>query len=149
KAFDEIIDGLSRFLAQEPPGEVERLLPRTLGAVPQIFPVLGGVIGAPDATAGDRISGEPHQMRRAVFAWLREILRRTGERRPLVLHIDDLHWADEDSLLLLEALLRSPGAPALLLVATMRSASAGVDPDALAARVRGDVRRIHLDTLPP
>ncbi|MCU1277586.1 MAG: Serine/threonine-protein kinase PknA, partial [bacterium] len=147
KAFDEIIDALGRFLSEQPRHQVEALLPSEIGHVAQVFPVLGASAGEP--TAAKLPAGDAQQVRRAVFTSVRQILRRIGERRPLVLHIDDLHWADEDSLLLLDALLRGPDAPALLLVATLRHAHQGTNPDAVAERVPGDVRRLHLSALPP
>ncbi|HXU69286.1 MAG TPA: AAA family ATPase [Polyangia bacterium] len=147
KAFDEIIDALGHFLSQQPRPQVEALLPSDLGHVAQVFPVLGSLAGEPSPV--HRSAGDALEVRRAVFTTVREILRRIGARRPLVLHIDDLHWADEDSLLLLDAILRGPDAPPLLLVATLRHALQGAHPEAMAERVPGDVRRIHLSPLLP
>ena len=149
KAFDEIIDALGRFLSAQPRAQVAALLPTELGPVAQIFPALASMLDTQGAASEERPAGDPQAVRRSVFAAVREIVRRIAALRPLVLHIDDLHWADEDSLLLLEALLRGPDAPALLLVATVRQASASVSPQTLALRVPGDVRRLHLATLPP
>ena len=39
----------------------------------------------------------------------------------MVLYIDDLHWADADSTLLLEELFRPPEPPSLLMVACFRT----------------------------
>src|SRR5690606_14644249 len=61
---------------------------------------------------------DPHEQRRRVFAAVRELLARIGARHPLVILIDDLHWADEDSIALLDAVMRPPDAPCLMLVST-------------------------------
>lgn len=42
-------------------------------------------------------------------------------RRPLVLHIDDLHWTDADGALILETLLSPPDPPSLMLMACLRT----------------------------
>ena len=42
-------------------------------------------------------------------------------RQPLVVYIDDLHWADADSAVLLEELLRPPQAPPILTIACFRT----------------------------
>ena len=51
---------------------------------------------------------------------MRELLERLAARRPLVLVLDDVHWADAASVELLTALLRSPPDAAVLVVMAAR-----------------------------
>ncbi len=82
---------------------------------------------------------EPEQARFAFFDAMDRFLVRASRQQPLVLVLDDLHWADEGSLLLLEFLSRELGGARLLLVATSRSAELAEAPElqrALAALAR-------------
>ena len=64
---------------------------------------------------------DPREQRSRLFGAFRELFRRLGEAAPLVVVIDDLQWADADSRALLSELMAPPGAPRLLLVATVRT----------------------------
>ena len=48
---------------------------------------------------------EPKQLRRQIFYAIRTALRATVERAPLLLVIEDLHWADAASLEILRFLM--------------------------------------------
>jgi eukaryotic-like serine/threonine-protein kinase len=121
KALDGVIDDLSRHLTSIPQSDVETLLPPDVPALNRVFPVLLQVraIAAlrPDRTVG---SADPFTVRRRAFSALRELLGRLANRRPLVVWIDDLQWADADSAVLLEDLLWPP-APAMLTLLSFRS----------------------------
>ena len=71
---------------------------------------------------------EPSAQRRLAFSALRELLTRIAQRHALVLLIDDLHWADADSMLLLDALLRPPDPPPLLMLACLRTEEIAAKP---------------------
>jgi len=117
KGIDGVIDSISRFMARLPEKEAAALLPFHIGLLAEIFPVLRGVPVIVEQPPVPHVP-DPHEQRRRVFAAVRELIARIGARHPLVILIDDLHWADEDSLALLDAVLRPPEAPCVLLLST-------------------------------
>ncbi len=121
KALDGVVDHLSRVLKSLPRREVAALLPSEVTALARLFPVLLRVDAIARAPSPEREVTEPSEQRRLAFTALRELLARMSARRPLVVFIDDLQWADLDSVALLEDLLRPPAAPCLLLVACFRT----------------------------
>ena len=63
---------------------------------------------------------DPEQARFRLFFSITTFLKNISRRQPLVLVLDDLHWADESSLLLLEFLAREITASPLMVVGTYR-----------------------------
>ncbi|MCH8108013.1 MAG: protein kinase [Chloroflexi bacterium] len=63
---------------------------------------------------------EPEQARFKLFDSITAFLRSAGQRQPLVLVLDDLHWADHPSLLLLEFVARELSNARLLIIGTYR-----------------------------
>ncbi len=148
KALDGVIDALGRFLSRVPAAEADCYLPTRPGALVQAFPVLRRVPGM--AQTRDQVKKvDPHEMRRGAFAAIREMLTRLSERRPVIILIDDLQWADADSLAVFAEVLRPPAPPPLLLLGTTRVADgeiSSVEADDSSTRtvpsasLRGDVQ---------
>src|SRR5262249_42148404 len=67
------------------------------------------------------------------------VLRRAARSRPLVLVLDDLHWADEPSLELLHLLARDVVTAPILAIGTYRDTD--VDRDDARARILGRLAR--------
>jgi hypothetical protein len=128
RALDGVIDNLSQYLAMLTRSGARELMPRHLGALSRLFPVLMRVDIIADATRHAQESPDPSILRRHAVSALRELLARIADRRSVILAIDDLHWSDADSIALLDELLRPPESPALLLVACFRSEETAVKP---------------------
>lgn len=137
--IDSLVDDVSRFLRALPASACEILLPRHLGALLQLFPVLERVPRIAElASRAHDISEDQQEHRRQAFGALRELLARIGDRHHLVIHLDDLQWSDLDTAALLREVLRPPDAPAMLLVLTSREEDRERSPG-LQALAKGDI----------
>ena len=139
QAFDRVVDALSQALVRL--GD-DAPAPPHAAALIRLFPVLRRVPALAEAAAAPA-PASPRAQRAAGFAALRALLVALGARRPVIVVIDDLQWADGDSWDLLAELLRTP-APRVLLLASGR----GVTPPAQ-LEVMSGFRTIALGTLPP
>jgi class 3 adenylate cyclase len=63
---------------------------------------------------------EPEQARFRLFDSITTFLKNAGNRQPIVLVLDDLHWADKPSLLLLQFLARELRGARLMVLSTYR-----------------------------
>jgi hypothetical protein len=156
KGLDGVIDELARHLSALPEDAAFAVVPDSgLGPLVQIFPVLRR--SRAFAFVMTEEPGDPRELRQRAFAALRSLLGRIAARGPLVVAVDDMQWADADTLSLLSEVLRGPDAPALLLVATVRDApitegtaamAVAVPAVDVAAHLPCPVHAIHLDRLP-
>ncbi|UJR81895.1 serine/threonine-protein kinase PknK [Sandaracinus amylolyticus] len=136
KAFDAIIDALSAHIAALPIAEARALLAGGAQFLAMMFPVLRRAPAVAEMVTPGSALRNVSLMRDLAFRELKDVLGALSERARLVVFVDDLQWADRDSLALLEALFAQPGAPRALFVATMRAGSAEMQArlDALSPR---------------
>ena len=103
---------LRELVRQRGAGEVAGLLPgRAAGELASLLPELG----SPPA------EGDPEMSRGRLFGLVLTLLERLACERPLVLVIEDVHWADRSSGDLLAFLVRNLRHGPVLLVVTFRS----------------------------
>jgi ATP/maltotriose-dependent transcriptional regulator MalT len=139
--FSVFLDALDDYVAG--------LEPKRLAAVDDDVRVeLAHVFPSLSAFADGRGVALQHERYRSHRA-LRELLERLAAPTPLVLVLDDVHWADSASVELLGALLRRPPAAAVLLVFAVRPRQL---PDRLSAALEracreGLLTRIELGAL--
>jgi DNA-binding CsgD family transcriptional regulator len=119
--FGVFVDALDRHLALLDRGVVLRGEQR-VGELAAVFPSLEALVKEPVKV----LENERFRVHRAV----RSLLERLAGERPLVLILDDLHWADAASCELIASLLRRPPEAAVLLAFAYR---AGRAPSVLAA----------------
>ena len=134
KALDGVIDQLSRQVAQLAPEERADLVPGIAPLLRHLFPALEQI---PEATLAGavEIPSDPHELRSRVLDGLRELLAAITGASPLVIFVDDLQWADADSLAMFSALLADSRLPRMLFLGTHRGA-AGVGTDWLDPVIR-------------
>jgi tetratricopeptide (TPR) repeat protein len=123
KAFDNVVDGLSYRLATLDARDQAYVLPDGISYLCEIFPVLRRLKLTEDQRYSQPPLREAKELRNQAFLAFCELMVHMAKTQPVVIFIDDLQWADRDSFALLRALMRQPGAPPLLLIATCRGAS--------------------------
>src|SRR3954452_15099625 len=135
-ALDEYVHGLD-------PLRLDTLDDDVRAELATVFPSLAG-LATGRKTA---IQHERYRSHRAVSV----LLERLAQTQPVVLVLDDLHWADPASIELLGALLHRPPAAQVLLAMTVRPRQMG---ERLAAAVErahraGTLTRVELSALSP
>ncbi|HXZ58012.1 MAG TPA: AAA family ATPase [Gaiellaceae bacterium] len=143
-AFVEALDHLADV---SDPAELRLALGPRGGELMRLVPDLPARVGELPAP----IEADPDTERHRLHTAFTELMAAVGHRRPLLVVVEDAHWADVPTLLLFRHLVRSAGRARVLLLATFRDAEADVPAplaEALAdLRRSDDVVRLRLEGL--
>jgi eukaryotic-like serine/threonine-protein kinase len=115
RGIGQAMDALARYLLTLDQSSVATLLPPDASAIARMFPSFAPIVGQAQS---DDEQHDPRALRRSSVRAMRALIRNLSKRHPLVVVLEDMHAADVDGLYLLEALIRPPQAPDMLLVFT-------------------------------
>jgi DNA-binding NarL/FixJ family response regulator len=141
--FSVFVDALDEYVRGLEPNRLAALDDDVRTELAHVFPSLS-------ALATEREVALQHERYRSHRA-VRELLEGLAATQPLVLVLDDLHWADSASIELLGALLRRPPAAAVLLALGLRPRQVQERLSAALERAHRGARltRIELGALSP
>jgi class 3 adenylate cyclase/tetratricopeptide (TPR) repeat protein len=106
--------------------------------VARLMPELADRLGAPIGTGP---SEDPATERYRLFEAMTAVLDHAVTAAPVLLVLDDVHWADKPTELLLRHIIRSPRPQRLFILATYRDTEVG--PDRPLGAALADLRRDH------
>jgi ATP/maltotriose-dependent transcriptional regulator MalT len=140
--FGLIIDALDEYLESLAPSAFHSLETETLAELGGVFPALRSLDPGSDepTTAAER-----HRAYRAA----RELIERLAVKQPLVLVLDDLHWADGASLELASHLFRRPPRARVVLAVGLRPRQAGHATEAVMDSTLSGSESVHSIALAP
>ncbi|MFN7963016.1 MAG: AAA family ATPase [Thermoanaerobaculia bacterium] len=120
----DLVRRASHLSSHDSPAQMRaKLLTRVeaVGAAPEdLLPALLHLLGVREgAGALDRL--EPHALQARLFQALRALILAASRRTPVVMEVEDLHWADETTLAFLAGLVEALGAAPVLLLLTYRA----------------------------
>jgi predicted ATPase len=106
--------------ADERLAKIEKLVDEYALDRAEAVPLLAALLSVPPSARYAPLNLTPQRQKEKTFELLRAVLLARAQRQPVLMVLEDLHWADPSTLALLDVLLQ-PSAPArLLLVLTFR-----------------------------
>jgi hypothetical protein len=118
--FAPLADVLGRYLHSLPESALPTLPAASLNQLAQIIPSLQDRLPVPQVPTLDGSIGADENRQRLIDGIV-GFLTALARLRPLVLFVDDLHWADHDTLAVLGRLIQRVGDAALLVMLAYRS----------------------------
>ena len=121
--YQPLIDQLEQVARQTTPERMREILGENAPEVATLMPALRQRYH----DIAEPPSLPPEQERRYLLHGMQEFLHRAALTRPQVLLFEDLHWADESTLLLLEHLAPQLATTRILVIGTFRPTDLGTD----------------------
>ena len=110
------VQPIRAYIESADPGRLSSQMGSGGAAIAEILPELREKL--PDL--GQPATAEPEQARFRLFDSLATFLKNAAQSQPLLFVVDDLHWADSASLLMLEFFVREIAASSVLVLGTYR-----------------------------
>jgi hypothetical protein len=146
RAIDRIVDSLASWLIGLPREQVAAMLPPGVSALCRVFPTLRRVPAMQVPTLPGALPADEQLLRERAFDALRALIVAVAERHPLLMVADDMQWATEEGVPILDRFLA--GGPRCLILFGMRpDGGSRLLLDHLAAW-GGDQRTITLSPVP-
>jgi class 3 adenylate cyclase/DNA-binding NarL/FixJ family response regulator len=123
--FQPFVEAFAHLLRSVPPGEVPALAGSGAAELARVLPALRGESDLDT----DRPATDPDAERYRFFEAVTDLLANVTQQAPVLLLIDDLHWADRPTLQLLDHLVRSTRLGHLCLIGTYRGTTAEMSPE--------------------
>jgi DNA-binding SARP family transcriptional activator len=122
-AQQPFVEALRHYLRGSSAHDHVARLPRTGAELRRLVPEIADLI----PTLPAPLAGDPEGARSRLFEAVGSLLCEAAQETPLVLVLDDLHWADRATLLLLKYLIRYPADARLMVLGLYRDTE--VDPE--------------------
>ncbi len=135
--FQPFVQALAEYVALTPDDRLAKELGSNVSVLSRLLPELAGRFPGSPASPP---SGSAETDRYVLFAAIASLLAVQSERNPLVLVLDDLHWADQPTLALLRVLTLKSGPAKMLLLGAYRDREVARDhplAELIAQRHRG------------
>ena len=110
------VEALRSYVLERPPDDLRAELASGASDIAKLVPEVRDLV--PDVPASASL--EPEQERFRLFDSVSAFLTNASRSAPLLVVLEDLHWADKPSLLLLQHLVRRVGGERILLLGTYR-----------------------------
>ncbi len=133
--FEPFAEALRRYTGAVSPERLQTEMGSLAGELTRLLPELNARVPG----LAEPLRAEPETERHRMFEAVTDLLAASADTSPLVLVLDDLHWADKPSLLLLRHVLRSVTPVRILILATYRDTD--LDRSHPLAAALGDLRR--------